>query len=281
MSTAPPAPRVHPPAAAPGPLVTRESLAADLRALGLRRGDVVLVHTAMSRLGWVCGGAVRWCRRCSTSWATPGHSWCRRRPGTNTDPATWRARRCRSRGGSRSASTPRRTTRRHRHPRHGPRARDGAHLAGSAAQRAPHHLVRGARAARAADIVAVHDLGSQCGERSPVAALERSMPASSCSEPPTGRPPPSTSPSTAWPTRRSHARQCRPDPAGRGGSSGRDVDLDDADFAALGAALRGGGAGPRSASGAVGAAECRLLHVRGCGHFATRWLREHRRRGGS
>lgn len=38
-------------------LVSRSSLAAELSALGLRPGDVVCVHAAMSRLGWVCGGA--------------------------------------------------------------------------------------------------------------------------------------------------------------------------------------------------------------------------------
>ncbi|MBU6499957.1 MAG: AAC(3) family N-acetyltransferase, partial [Rhodospirillales bacterium] len=36
---------------------TRATLAADLRALGLRTGDVVLVHCALSTLGWVAGGA--------------------------------------------------------------------------------------------------------------------------------------------------------------------------------------------------------------------------------
>lgn len=37
--------------------ITRERLVDDLRALGLRSGDVVLVHSSLSGLGWVEGGA--------------------------------------------------------------------------------------------------------------------------------------------------------------------------------------------------------------------------------
>lgn len=37
--------------------VTVDSLVADLRDLGVTAGDAVLVHTAMSKLGWVAGGA--------------------------------------------------------------------------------------------------------------------------------------------------------------------------------------------------------------------------------
>jgi aminoglycoside 3-N-acetyltransferase len=42
-------------AATPAP-VTQAGMADDLRALGVRPGSVLLVHTAMSALGWVCGG---------------------------------------------------------------------------------------------------------------------------------------------------------------------------------------------------------------------------------
>ncbi|MFI6282861.1 aminoglycoside N(3)-acetyltransferase [Streptomyces sp. NPDC050988] len=41
-----------------GPLVTRATLAADLRALGVRPGEIVLAHSSLRSLGWVNGGPV-------------------------------------------------------------------------------------------------------------------------------------------------------------------------------------------------------------------------------
>ncbi|WP_432139317.1 aminoglycoside N(3)-acetyltransferase [Streptomyces sp. bgisy154] len=41
-----------------GPLVTRGSLAAELRALGVEAGEILLVHSSLRSLGWVSGGPV-------------------------------------------------------------------------------------------------------------------------------------------------------------------------------------------------------------------------------
>jgi aminoglycoside 3-N-acetyltransferase len=72
-----------------GPVTVR-SLAADLRALGVRPGMVLLVHCSLRSLGWVCGGAVaviQALQRSLRSYGTlvmPAHS------GDLSDPQAWR-----------------------------------------------------------------------------------------------------------------------------------------------------------------------------------------------
>lgn len=41
-----------------GPLITRDTLAQQLRHLGVKPGDILLAHSSLSSLGWVNGGAV-------------------------------------------------------------------------------------------------------------------------------------------------------------------------------------------------------------------------------
>jgi aminoglycoside 3-N-acetyltransferase len=68
---------------------TRESLAADLRELGVAPGMVVLVHSSLRSLGWVCGGPVAVVKAltdvvtASGTLAMPTHS------GDYSDPAAW------------------------------------------------------------------------------------------------------------------------------------------------------------------------------------------------
>ncbi|MER5541768.1 AAC(3) family N-acetyltransferase [Streptomyces sp. NPDC002589] len=41
-----------------GPLVTRDTVATQLRLLGVKSGEILLAHSSLSALGWVNGGAV-------------------------------------------------------------------------------------------------------------------------------------------------------------------------------------------------------------------------------
>ncbi|WP_406016114.1 AAC(3) family N-acetyltransferase [Streptomyces sp. NBC_00984] len=74
---------------ATGPMCTRDSLASDLRAMGLRPGETLLVHSSLSSLGWVCGGsrvvvmALLDVLGDGGTLVVPTHS------GDNSDPAEW------------------------------------------------------------------------------------------------------------------------------------------------------------------------------------------------
>ena len=38
-------------------VILKEDIARQLRKVGLEQGDIVMVHTSLKRMGYVCGGA--------------------------------------------------------------------------------------------------------------------------------------------------------------------------------------------------------------------------------
>ncbi|WP_405698306.1 AAC(3) family N-acetyltransferase [Streptomyces coelicoflavus] len=156
-----------------GPLVTRGTLAAGLRELGVRSGDTLLAHTSLSSLGWVCGGPVAVVRALLDVLGPDGTLVVPTQTGDLSDPALWTSPPVpEAWWESIRAATP---------PydplitpsrgvgvvpetvRTWPGARRSAHPQTSFA----------ALGARAAEVVAGHATDCRLGERSPLAVLER------------------------------------------------------------------------------------------------------------
>ncbi|MFF2521105.1 aminoglycoside N(3)-acetyltransferase [Streptomyces liangshanensis] len=256
-----------------GPLCTRDSITAALRDLGLRPGETVLVHSSLSALGWVCGGAVTVVRALLDTLGADGTLVVPAHSGGNSDPADWnnppvpeawwaaiRA--------SMPPYDPRLTPTRGvgvipETVRNWPGALRSAHPQTSFAALGP----------RAARIVAGHALDCQLGERSPLARLEEAGARilllgtgfDTC---------------TAFHLAEYRVPAPRVDnsfavttPGGRRWSTVRDVAITSDGFAELGADFERDHAVVR---GRVGAAESRLFPLAEAVAYASTWLREHR-----
>ncbi len=267
-------------AATPTPR-TREGLGADLRALGVRSGDTLLVHSSLTSVGWVVGGQVAVVQALldvlgpDGTLVVPAHS------GDNSDPKEWA-----------NPPVPQdwwQPIRDHM-PAFDPDLTPTRSIGVIAeavrtwpgATRSDHPVTSFAAVGpRAGEITAVHDLDCQAGERSPLAALERLAARGlllgagwdSCTSfhlaeyrvP--GLP------------RTEHGAAVRV--RAEDGSVGRswvtfsDLALDSEDFADLGTAFEDS---PNSGVtvGQVGSADARLFPLPEAVAFAEAWLRAHR-----
>ncbi|SDY66144.1 aminoglycoside N(3)-acetyltransferase [Thermoactinomyces sp. DSM 45892] len=72
-----------------GPMITLTSLKEDLRNLGVHKGMTLIVHSSLSKLGWVCGGAEVVCRALMEIVTDQGTILMPTQTPGNSDPAHW------------------------------------------------------------------------------------------------------------------------------------------------------------------------------------------------
>jgi aminoglycoside 3-N-acetyltransferase len=258
---------------------TRGDVAADLARLGVHQGDILLVHSSLSRIGYVPGGPVAVVQALLDAVGPEGTVVVPAQTGDNSDPAGWSR-----------PPVPEdwwQTIRAHTpgfDPRVTPTRGMGAipevlRTWPGAVRSAHPQTSFAAVGPRAGEIVAVHDLDSQCGDRSPLGALERlgarvlllGADFQSC---------------TAF-----HLAEYRLEgvpavahgaavltEAGRTWATFEDIQLDEDDFPDIGAAFSETGA---VTTGTVGDAASHLFDLRDGVAFAAAWMAKNRGAGGS
>ena len=264
--------------APPRPIHTRRELTQALSRLGVQGGDTLLVHSSLKALGWVPGGALAVVQALLDAVGDTGTLVVPTQTGENSDPAGW----------SRPpvppdwwpvirAETPGFDP--ERTPSQGMGAVPEQVRTWPGARRSSHPQTSfAALGALSAGVVAVHDLDSQCGERSPLATLERlgakvllmgagfgSCTAFHLAEYRVEGSPRST-----------HGAAVLTDDGGREWVTFDDLDLDEDDFEEIGTHLSSLGA---VATREVGEADCHLFDLRTGVETARAWMSEHRRPG--
>jgi aminoglycoside 3-N-acetyltransferase len=260
--------------------VTPASLTADLRALGLAPGATVLVHTSLRALGWVCGGAQGVIEALVAAVGPEGTLVVPTQSGQLTDPAGW----------SRPpvppawwpvirAETP--AYRPDRTPTRGVGVVPETFRGMAGVRRSAHpHLSFAALGPRAEQLVDPHVPEAGLGPDSPLGRLaaggaftlllgcgHESNTALHLAE------------YHAHPVGRRWTRHGGPVLVGgeRRWIEWRDLDHDESDFPAIGAALEA--TGTDVLIGPVGRATARLMRIDALVGFATGWMRTHREDG--
>lgn len=254
--------------------VTRARIAADLGRLGVRPGGVLIVHSSLSALGWVCGAAQAVVEGLLDAVGPEGTIVVPAHTNGNSDPASWS-----------NPPVPREwwPVIREEMPAYDPRVTPSPQMGAIAeavrtwpgARRSAHpHYSFAAVGPRADAVTDAHALESGFGERSPVAraydldagvlllgAEHGTNSSLHLAEHRVPDPP------------RERASAAVATPAGRRWLSWEDVATDERDFEQLGAAFDATG---RTRTGRVGEGEARLMRQRELVDFAAGWLAENR-----